>query len=54
MQAMPTVPVNFVPAKGGEVISLGGITLRVMEDGSRTGIGRLDREPPVDSVLIAM
>jgi hypothetical protein len=34
---MPTVPVNFVPAKAGEIIKLGKITCRVMEDGSRSG-----------------
>ena len=31
------IPVNFVPAKTGEVIKLGVITCRVLEDGSRTG-----------------
>jgi hypothetical protein len=36
-QEMPTVPVNFVPAKAGEIIKLGAITCRVMEDGSRSG-----------------
>jgi hypothetical protein len=34
---MPTVPVSFVPAKAGEIIKLGPITCRVLEDGSRTG-----------------
>jgi len=34
---MPKVPVNFVPAKGGEILKLGHITMRIMEDGSRTG-----------------
>ena len=34
---VPSVPVNFVPAKAGEIIKLGAITCRVMEDGSRTG-----------------
>ena len=33
----PTVPINFVQAKAGEIISLGAIKLRVMEDGTRTG-----------------
>jgi hypothetical protein len=33
----PNVPINFVHAKAGEIIKLGTITLRVMEDGSRTG-----------------
>jgi len=31
------VPVNFVAAKKGDIIKLGAITCRVMEDGSRTG-----------------
>ncbi|KAH6952470.1 RmlC-like cupin domain-containing protein [Ilyonectria sp. MPI-CAGE-AT-0026] len=30
------IPVNFVPAKTGEIIKLGVITCRVLEDGSRT------------------
>jgi len=33
---MPNVPVNFVPAQAGEIIKLGPITCRVLEDGSRT------------------
>jgi len=33
---VPTVPINFVQAQAGEIIPLGKITLRVMEDGSRT------------------
>jgi hypothetical protein len=33
----PTVPINFVQAKEGDIIKLGKLTLRVMEDGSRTG-----------------
>jgi len=32
----PNVPINFVHAKAGEIINLGKIKLRVMEDGSRT------------------
>lgn len=32
----PSVPINFVPAKAGEVLQLGTITIRIMEDGSRT------------------
>ena len=36
--ATPTVPINFVKAEAGEIIKLGKITLRVMEDGSRTGM----------------
>lgn len=31
------IPVNFVPAKAGDIIKLGLITCRVLEDGSRTG-----------------
>ena len=34
---VPNVPLDFVPAKAGEVINLGGAKLRVMEDGSNTG-----------------
>lgn len=33
----PNVPLNFVPAKQGEVLHLGTIVIRIMEDGSRTG-----------------
>ena len=33
----PNVPITFVQAKEGEVIALGSVKLRVMEDGSRTG-----------------
>jgi hypothetical protein len=33
----PSVPLNFVPAKEGEVLHLGTIIIRIMEDGSRTG-----------------
>jgi hypothetical protein len=36
----PRVPVNFVPASEGETFKLGTVTIRIMEDGSRTG------EPP--------
>ncbi|KAH8805731.1 RmlC-like cupin domain-containing protein [Xylogone sp. PMI_703] len=32
----PTVPINYVTATTGEIISLGPVKLRVMEDGSRT------------------
>ncbi|TKA42964.1 hypothetical protein B0A49_12315 [Cryomyces minteri] len=37
-QPMPTnhIPVNYVPAKTGDIFSLGEITIRIMEDGSRT------------------
>jgi hypothetical protein len=31
------LPVNYVPAKAGDIIKLGQITCRVMEDGSNTG-----------------
>lgn len=34
---VPNRPVNFVPAKAGDVLALGPMTLRVMEDGSNTG-----------------
>jgi hypothetical protein len=34
---VPTVPINFVHAKAGEIIKLGSVLLRVMEDGTRTG-----------------
>ncbi|KAF2641917.1 RmlC-like cupin [Massarina eburnea CBS 473.64] len=34
--AMPRRPINFVPAKEGEILELGHITCRIMEDGSRT------------------
>lgn len=34
---IPNRPLNFVPAKAGEVIHLGQITCRILEDGSRTG-----------------
>jgi hypothetical protein len=35
---MPRRPINFVPAHAGEILKLGHITCRVMEDGSRTGM----------------
>jgi hypothetical protein len=35
----PNVPINFVPAKTGETFTAGnGISMRILEDGSRTGI----------------
>lgn len=34
---IPEVPINFVPAKAGEVIHLGQLTCRILEDGSNTG-----------------
>lgn len=33
---MPRRPINFVPASSGEILKLGHITCRIMEDGSRT------------------
>ncbi|KAI9689542.1 MAG: hypothetical protein M1822_010193 [Bathelium mastoideum] len=33
---VPDVPLNFVPAKTGEVLTIGPAKLRVMEDGSNT------------------
>ncbi|OKL62215.1 hypothetical protein UA08_02882 [Talaromyces atroroseus] len=33
---IPDRPVSFVPAKAGDVLTLGTMTLRVMEDGSNT------------------
>ncbi|KAF2715635.1 RmlC-like cupin [Pleomassaria siparia CBS 279.74] len=33
---MPRRPINFVPATSGEILKLGHITCRIMEDGSRT------------------
>jgi hypothetical protein len=33
---MPRVPINHVPAQTGEILKLGHITCRIMEDGSRT------------------
>ncbi|WPH03426.1 Hypothetical protein R9X50_00630600 [Acrodontium crateriforme] len=33
---IPEVPINFVPAQAGEVIKLGPLTCRIMEDGSKT------------------
>ena len=32
------VAVNFVPAKAGEMLVLGPMQMRIMEDGSNTGI----------------
>ncbi len=37
MTKMPRRPINFVPAQAGEVLKLGPIKCRIMEDGSRTG-----------------
>lgn len=41
---MPTVNCNFVPAKAGDIIKLGPITCRVLEDGSRTGKAEIQRQ----------
>ena len=37
----PSVPVNFVPAKTGESFHLGKVRIRIMEDGSRTGMSAI-------------
>jgi hypothetical protein len=42
----PNVPLNFVPAKQGEVLHLGTIVIRIMEDGSRTGKIFFGQPPP--------
>ena len=34
---VPQVSIDFVPATKGEILKLGPITIRVMEDGSHTG-----------------
>ncbi len=34
---IPEVPLSFVPVKAGEVLHLGPLTCRIMEDGSNTG-----------------
>jgi hypothetical protein len=49
----PTVPINFVHAKAGEIIKLGTITLRVMEDGSRTGMPHPRQSKPIRSLSLA-
>ena len=35
---VPQVKINFVPAKAGETLKVGPFTVRIMEDGSHTGI----------------
>lgn len=40
-KAVPNRPVSFVPSKVGEVITLGTMKLRIMEDGSNTGSSTL-------------
>lgn len=37
---IPQVPINFVPATAGETFALGQLSIRIMEDGSRTGMMR--------------
>ncbi|KAM4065035.1 cupin domain-containing protein [Hirsutella rhossiliensis] len=32
----PTAPIKFVPVKAGETLSLGTVTIRILEDGSKT------------------
>lgn len=34
----PQVPINFVPVEAGEVLSLGTIKIRIMEDGTRVSV----------------
>jgi hypothetical protein len=36
--AVPSVDIQFVPVKAGEVLKLGPITCRIIEDGSNTGM----------------
>ena len=33
---MPNRPINYVPAQAGEILKLGHVTCRILEDGSRT------------------
>ena len=35
---IPDVALNFVPAKAGEMLILGPMQMRIMEDGSNTGM----------------
>ena len=35
--ATPEQPISFIPAKGGDIIHIGPIICRVLEDGSNTG-----------------
>lgn len=35
---VPDRPLSFVPAKAGDIIAIGSMKLRVMEDGSNTGM----------------
>jgi hypothetical protein len=41
---IPEVPLSFVPVKAGEVIKLGPLTCRIMEDGSNTGTSHTPSE----------
>lgn len=43
----PDVPVSLVPVKGGEILKLGTITIRIMEDGSNTGISPIPPPSPL-------
>ncbi|KAL9077931.1 MAG: hypothetical protein Q9157_003138 [Trypethelium eluteriae] len=52
---VPDVPLNFVPAKEGEVLKIGPMTLRIMEDGSRTDLAsRLAFTVPLDEQFTAV
>ena len=46
MLEVPQGHVNFVPAKEGETFKIGPMTIRIMEDGSRTSKS-LTVSPPV-------
>ena len=37
VNAVPKVPIHFIPATGGETFALGALSIRIMEDGSNTG-----------------
>lgn len=41
LSAVPRVPIHFIPASAGETFALGALTIRIMEDGSNTGIYEL-------------
>lgn len=47
----PTVPINFIPAKAGEILTLGTIKLRIIEDGSLTGEQATPYPRPNDTIL---
>lgn len=36
--SMPDRPISFIPTKAGEVIRIGPVICRIMEDGSNTGM----------------